>query len=147
MKYWSYFAAKLGAVALFLLGVWHMLELLMPPPATFLRRPVARFPQDLQWTAAILGLWLLGVALFYLCVWDQRRRCRTCLRRLMMPLNRGSWSKAVLLNPPGTEMICPYGHGTLAEPDVHLPGAPGAVWTEHGDDIWKELEELERRER
>lgn len=147
MKYWSYFAAKLAALAAVMSGLWWLVNFLLPPPQTFLRHQVSRFPQDLPWTTAILGLWLLAVGLFYVIVWDQKRRCRTCLRRLMMPVNRGSWSMAALLSPPETELICPYGHGTLAEADVHLSAAPGAVWTEHSDDIWKELEELKGRER
>jgi hypothetical protein len=147
LKYWTYFVAKLAALALVMLGAWALLDVLLPPPDLFLRHQVARFPQDLRWTSAILFLWLMAVGLVYVIVWDQRRRCRTCLRRLMMPVNRGSWGRATLMSPPETEMICPYGHGTLAEADTHLPTAHGSQWTEHSDDIWKELEELEGRER
>lgn len=144
MKYWSYFAAKLAAAAGILWAGWKALNFLLPPPESFLRHKVSRFPQDLQWTGAILGLWLLGVGLVFLILWDQRQRCRTCLRRLMMPVNRGNWSKAALFSPPEVERICPYGHGTLAEPDVHLTAAPTTSWKEH-EDIWKELEQIEDR--
>ena len=132
------------AVAAIVLAAWRAVNVWLPEPDWFLRYRVSRFPQDLQWTGAILGIWLLAVGLVYLVVWDQRRRCRTCLRRLRMPVNRGSWSKAALLSPPELERICPYGHGTLAEPEVHLTAAQGTVWTEH-EDIWKELEDLENQ--
>lgn len=66
--------------------------------------------------------WLIAASFVYLIVWDQKGRCRTCLRRLRMPVESGSWSKATLFNPPRTESICPYGHGTLEQPEVHTSG-------------------------
>lgn len=144
LKYWGYFAAKLLAAGLFLTGLWKAMGLLLPPPATFLRHKVSPFPQDLSWTSAILVFWLISVGTFYLILWDQRRRCRICLRILRMPVERGSWSKATLLSPPETESICPFGHGTLAQPEVHGSTRQDPVWTEH-QDIWKELEDLEQR--
>ena len=62
-----------------------------------------------------------------------------------MPLEKGSWSRATLLSPPQKESICPYGHGKLTEPEVHTTGQKGAEWTPHDDDIWKELESLDKR--
>lgn len=142
MKYWAYFAAKLAVVAVFLRAVWDVMNRLIPEPAPFLRYRVSRYPQDLVWTSALFGLFLLGVGLLYIVVWDQRTRCRTCLRHLRMPLEKGSWSKATLLNPPEVESICPFGHGTLTESEVHTTGQKPAEWTSHDDDIWKELESL-----
>jgi len=43
---------------------------------------------------------------------DQRKRCRKCLRRLMEPVRIGEVSR-MLLEPSGTEMACPRGHGVL----------------------------------
>ncbi len=145
MKYWAYFAAKLAVVAVFLRAVWDVMNRLLPEPPLVLHQHVSRYPQDLVWTSAIFCLFMLGVGLVYLVVWDQRTRCRTCLRHLRMPLAKGTWSKAILLNPPELESICPFGHGTLTESEVHIDGGRPAEWTAHEDDIWKELESLDRK--
>jgi hypothetical protein len=145
-RYWWYLAAKSAVAAGLLYLVWLGMNILLPEPQTFMRQRVSRFPQDLQWTAALLGYWLLCIGAAYLIVWDQQRRCRTCLRRLRMPVQKGSWSMATLFSPPKLESICPYGHGTLAEPEVHTSGSPPKEWREH-ENIWKELEHLEQERR
>jgi hypothetical protein len=145
MKYWAYFVAKLVVVAVFLRAVWDLMDRLIPDPEPFLHYRVSRYPQDLLWTSALFGLFLLGVGLVYIVVWDQQTRCRTCLRHLRMPLETGSWSRATLLSPPQVESICPYGHGKLTEPEVHTDGQKPAEWTPNDDDIWKELESLDRK--
>lgn len=145
MKYWAYFVAKLVVVAVFLRAVLDLMFWLIPAPEPFLRHPISRYPQDLVWTSAIFGLFLLGVGLVYIVVWDQRTRCRTCLRYLRMPLQKGSWSRATLLSPPQVESICPFGHGTLTEPEVHTEGQKPAEWIPNDDDMWKELESLDRK--
>jgi hypothetical protein len=89
----------------------------------------------------MLVFWLFAVALGWLIVWDQRYRCRTCLRRLRMPIQTGSWTN-VLLGPPRTEYICPYGHGTLKIAELQITGHQPPDWQPH-DDIWKELFSLE----
>ncbi|MGD0580213.1 MAG: hypothetical protein ABSC08_14940 [Bryobacteraceae bacterium] len=145
MKYWAYLGAKLVAVALFMRAVWDGLTRVLPEPEPFLTHRPTWLDQDLASTGAILLFFLTGIGLAYLAVWDQRMRCRSCLRRLRMPLETGSWSRATLLSPPQMESICPYGHGTLTEPEVHTTGQKPAEWTPHDDDIWKELESLDRR--
>lgn len=145
MKYWAYFVAKLVVVAVFLRAVWDFMDRLIPEPQPLLHYRVSRYPQDLLWTSALFALFLLGVGLVYIVVWDQQTRCRTCLRHLRMPLETGSWSRATLLSPPQRESICPYGHGTLTETEVHTGGQKPAEWTPNDDDIWKELESLDRK--
>jgi hypothetical protein len=145
MKYWAYFVAKLVVVSLFLCAVWDLMDRLIPDPEPFLRYRVSRYSQDLLWTSALFGLFLLGVGLVYIVLWDQQTRCRTCLRHLRMPLEKGSWSRATLLSPPQIESICPYGHGKLTEPESHTEGQQPAEWTPNDDDIWKELESLDRK--
>ena len=145
MRYWAYFVAKLAAVALFMRALWDIMFWLLPEPEPFLHYRVSRLGQDLVWTTLILVFFLFGLGLIYLAVLDQRMRCRTCLRRLRMPLETGSWSRATLLSPPQMESICPFGHGTLTEPEVHTTGQKPAEWTPHDDDIWKELESLDKR--
>lgn len=145
MKYWAYLVAKLVVVAVFLRAVWDLMYWLLPEPETFLRYRVSRYPQDLLWTSALFLLFLLGVGLVYLVLWDQQTRCRTCLRHLRMPLAKGSWGKATLFSPPQLESICPYGHGTLTEAEAHTTGQKPTEWIPNDDDIWKELESLDRK--
>lgn len=86
-------------------------------------------------------VWLFGLAcwgLVWWCLLDQRYRCRVCLRRLRMPVDTGSWSTP-LLNRPGTEYICPFGHGKMNVSSVRLFGAESERWTYFGN-FWDELE-------
>jgi hypothetical protein len=147
LRYWGYFVAKLAVASGFMWLLWLGLNWAMPEPDYFLRHRVGRFAQDLKWTLTILVYCLLGAGLLWLAVIDQRRRCKVCLRLLRMPVERGNWSQSVILSPPRMERICPYGHGSLAEPQAHTSTRQDAVWTGHDDDIWKELAEIERRER
>jgi hypothetical protein len=142
MKYWAYFIAKIAAIAGLLRLVWVGMNRVLPEPETFLFHKVSRFSQDLPWTMALLIFWLLSLGLIVLAILDQRRRCRVCLRQLRMPVQRGFWSYASIFSPPEMESICPYGHGTLVEPEAHLAGDEKAAWKQH-EDIWKELENLE----
>ena len=81
-----------------------------------------RFGYDLAYTL-VVGLWfLLCCGVLYLCVLDQRYRCRVCLRRLRMPVETGSWSRMLFLGRPRIEYICPYGHGTLKEAELQISG-------------------------
>jgi hypothetical protein len=144
MKYWAYLAAKLVAAFALLRLVWLGIETLLPEPQIFLYTRLPRFPHDLPWTAAILLFWLFAVGLLVVVIWDQRIRCRTCLRRLRMPVESGSWSRATLFAPPRKSLICPYGHGTLDEPVAHVSAQPPAEWHRHPDNIWEELEALDK---
>src|SRR5215471_2045297 len=61
------------------------------------------------------AFWWFPVAGAILVRWswnDQRKRCRECLNRLMLPVRIGEGSR-MLLEPGGTEMTCPHGHGAL----------------------------------
>lgn len=70
-------------------------------------------------TAGIAPLWLLSVGSLLVLGWswsDQRKRCRTCLCRLSMPVHIGSGAR-MLLEEAGTEVVCANGHGTLFTSD------------------------------
>ena len=143
MKYWLYLFAKL-AVAI---GVALLLQVILagtyPTPAPLPKRfgpPPALFLHDMLFTFGTLFVWLTGTGLVYLALWDQRRRCRTCLRQLIMPLKTGSWGHMVLIGRPQTEMICPYGHGTLSIDELQITGRQQPDWRPHDENIWKELE-------
>jgi hypothetical protein len=90
-------------------------------------------------TFAIFAVWLAGVGLVYVAIWDQRRRCRTCLRRLIMPVATGSWANMLTFGRPKTEWICPYGHGTLRISNLQITGSELPAWEPH-QDMWQELE-------
>jgi hypothetical protein len=138
MKYWSYFTAKLALIAGLLAGVWKGLHAAWPVGVDG-REPV--LAQDLEYTFAVMFFSLVGIGLAYLAVLDQRYRCRTCLRRLRMPVSHGGWNH-VLLGAPRTDYICPWGHGTLRVSEVLFASPEKANWHQI-DDMWKELYELQ----
>jgi hypothetical protein len=142
MKYWGFFIAKLGAAGAILYGLWLGLVRWLPEPQLFSGYRFARFGQDLPWTLSIFVYSLFAVALVYVAILDQRYRCRSCLRRLRMPVQTGSWARITFFGPPKTEYICLYGHGTLKVPELQISGMELPDWKPH-QDIWKELEELE----
>lgn len=139
MRCWGILAAKLlgvtGVVYVLLLAILRW----MPKPETFMleenNRPLGT---DLGWTSVILLLFLVAAGLFALVIIDQRYRCRTCGRRLRMPVETGSWQNSFLLGQPRLEYICPFGHGTLKVPELQISGREQANWKEHGS-LWEEL--------
>ncbi|MEZ5351435.1 MAG: hypothetical protein R2762_02275 [Bryobacteraceae bacterium] len=142
MRYWAYLLAKLAAAWGLLFALWTGMHALWPEPEPFMRVRLQPFARDLGYTAAVMLFGLAAVGVVYLIVLDQRFRCRTCLRRLRMPVTRGSWNQLVLMGPPRTEYICPFGHGTLRVPDLHLESPEKPDWHPI-DDMWKELAELQ----
>lgn len=144
MKYWGFFVAKLVAAVALLAALWLPVEALLPKRSNFWNTSLHPMGHDLFYTAVVYSFTLLGVGLLYLVILDQRYRCRTCLRRLRMPISRGSYTRMLLVGRPHQEYICPYGHGTLKVPELHITGKEPNAWAEH-QDIWKELEELGTR--
>jgi len=138
MRYWAYLTGKLGLSAALMYGVLRLLNSSWPAPARFLNYAPPRFGYDLLYTL-LTGLWFLGCCgVLYLCIWDQRYRCRVCLRRLRMPVETGSWGAMLLLGRPRIEYICPYGHGTLKLEELQISGLENPEWNPHGE-IWDEL--------
>jgi hypothetical protein len=137
-KYWGFFLAKLVAAVVILRGVQAVALRLLNPPDTFMYvRPKHPFGHDLGFTFLVFLYFLLAVGLVWISVWDQRYRCRTCLRRLRMPIHKDTWSH-VLFGAPRTEYICLYGHGTLKVAELQITGRQNPDWEPH-EDIWKEL--------
>ena len=82
MRYWGYFAAKVLIASASLFGLLALLNWVWPAvPPVFTYVP-PRFGYDLGYTLAVLVWFLLCTGTFYLIIWDQRYRCRVCLRRL-----------------------------------------------------------------
>jgi hypothetical protein len=147
MRYWAWLAIKLTAGAALLLGIDQLIHAWFPRPGAFLYAHPEPFAHDLAYTTVMMVFFLLCFGVLHLIIWDQRTRCRTCLRRLRMPVNAGSWSNMLLFGQPRTEYICVYGHGTLRIPEVELTGPKRPDWKANDDDIWKELESLESSEK
>ena len=144
MRYWAYFTAKLllAAGLLFLIGRW--LLGLMPPPPPFMYVHQPRFPYDLPSTLAMGAFFLVCCGAVYLCLLDQRYRCRKCLRRLRMPIETGSWGAMLQLGRPRIEYICPFGHGTLKVSEVQILGLELGDWKE-SEDMWAELSSMDHK--
>ena len=127
MRYWAWFVAKLAVAGVVLRGILLKLDL---PDAS--RRIRIHWPLRITACAyllcdlALMLCFLVFAGVLYLIVWDQRYRCRVCLRRLRMPIATGSWSRILQFGRPRIEYICPYGHGTLSEDDLHISGLSGA---------------------
>ena len=141
MRYWLYLTAKLAGGVGIISGLQFGVEHLFPiPPSTRYGPPPIMFMHDLTFTFAIFAVWLIGAGLLAIIVWDHRRRCRTCHRRLIMPLATGSWGHMVTFGRPKTEMICPFGHGTLHIEELQITGRQFPDWQPHDENIWKELD-------
>ena len=138
MRYWGFLAGKLAVSAAISYGLFALVNSFWAPQMWFFDLSAPRFGFDLGYTAAV-GLWFLfSAGLLYLCLWDQRYRCRVCLRRLRMPVETGSWGRMLMLGRPRIEYICPYGHGTLKEDELQISGIENAEWKQSGD-MWDEL--------
>jgi hypothetical protein len=143
MKYWLYLLAKLTGVAAVALALQALLAHFYPPPETPLPKfgpALSPFLHDMAYTFLCFFIGLVAAGLLYLAIWDQKRRCRSCLRRLIMPVATGSWGHIVLFGQPRIEWICPYGHGTLSIAELQITGRELPDWQPHDDNIWKELE-------
>ena len=140
MKYWVYLVAKLVVAGAFLYGLGLSLVYVLPTPQP-LFTPTGPDRHDLGYTFVALLYSLVSFGAVWLVIWDQRYRCRTCLRRLRMPILTGNWTH-ILLGPPRTEYICPFGHGTLKVDEVQITGHQVPDWEPH-EDMWKELVSLD----
>ena len=140
MRYWAYLGGKLVVAAAGLYMLLLMVAKLWPANPN--HDPLAPLGHSGDWLLcdlALMGLFVLGAGILYLIVWDQRYRCRTCLRRLRMPVETGSWGRMLQFGRPRIEYICPYGHGTLREDELQISGLNNAEWTQNSDDFWDEL--------
>ena len=138
MKYWAYLGAKLAIAAVFLYPLWRLELALLPTFDSLRAEPVVSY---------IISNLLFPLFCFVVLVWivrDQFLRCRTCGRRMRMPLERGSISHLFLRGRPRLEYICIYGHGTLKVPEERVTGSGASDWQPHSDDIWKELKHSAR---
>ncbi len=137
MKYWGYLAAKLAGASLLLYGIAAAALAVLPRPAPIRGVVDQPFGTNLGYTVLIMIYTVASAMLLLQIILDHRYRCRTCLRRLRMPLATGSWTQ-VLLSRPRTEYICPFGHGTLKVEELQITGHAEPDW-QANEDMWKEL--------
>ena len=138
IRYWGFFALKLLAATMGAAGSLWFLNLFWWPYTPLFHINPYHFVFALFYTT-LVGVWFLfAYGLFYLTIWDQKYRCRTCLRKLRMPIETGSWGYMLQLGRPQIEYICPYGHGKLNVDELQISGVTAPEWTEQGD-IWQEL--------
>jgi hypothetical protein len=145
MRYRAYLAGKVVAAAALLYGLLMLLERAFPAqphgvdPVGDAWAHLHTMTQDLLCDLSLAAWFLLCAGVLYAILWDQRRRCRVCLRRLRMPILTGSWGSVLQLGQPRIESICPYGHGTLKEDELQISGLANPEWTPNSDDPWDEL--------
>ena len=137
MRYWAFLFAKLVVAAGIVYGTGALISSLLPHPKPYLERGPFPASHDLIFSIAMMLQALFIIGMIWAIIWDQRYRCRTCLRRLRMPIQTGSWTN-VLLGAPRTEYICTYGHGTLKVAELQITGHQEPDWEPH-EDMWKEL--------
>jgi hypothetical protein len=140
MKYWAYLGAKLAVAGVFLYGLWHLIVVLLPTFEAMESQPFV------EYLITVILFPLLCFAILLLILRDQFLRCRTCGRRMRMPLEKGSFSHLFMRGRPRLEYICIYGHGTLKVPEERVTGSGASDWQPHSDDIWKELEHSTREQ-
>ena len=139
MRYWAYFSGKLIGITAVSYGLFVALARFWPQQEQFAYVYPPRFGHDLGYTLGV-GVWfLLSCGMLYAAIWDQRYRCRICLRRLRMPIETGSWSRMLQFGRPEIEYICTYGHGRLNVAEVQISGSENPEWTPQPNDIWSEL--------
>ena len=109
--------------------------------------PLSDAGQYLAFNLALMVWFLFGAGMLYLIVYDQRYRCRVCLRRLRMPVETGSRGFMLQFGRPRTEYICPYGHGTLKQEEFQTSGLENPEWTAHSGDMWEELYAASKQDR
>jgi hypothetical protein len=139
MRYWAYLAGKVVVAVAPLYGLLALIERTVPATPKDAWPRLHNMNQELLGALYLLGWFLLCTGVLYLIVWDQRRRCRVCLRKLRMPIETGSRSYMLQLGQPRIESICPYGHGTLKEDELQITGRDNPEWKANSDDIWEEL--------
>lgn len=129
VRYWSFFFAKLALAGAIAMGLYRLAGRFYAP---------SLFGYDLFYTTVVGVVFLIGYGLVRLAIWDQRYRCRVCLRRLRMPVETGSWSRMLQFGRPRIEYICIYGHGSLNVEELQFTGTEAPAW-QRNNGMWDEL--------
>ena len=88
VRYWGFLALKFAAAAFGSGFALWFLNLFWAPHTRLFHLAMGEFTFDLLYTT-LVGVWFqFSFGLFYLAIRDQRYRCRTCLRKLCMPIRK-----------------------------------------------------------
>ncbi len=136
-KYWVLLMGKILVVAsmAWALGWWD--GRLMPAPNQLLAH-WSRLGTDWPYTLVMPLCGLASYLLLRLALWDQKFRCRVCVRRLRLPQAEGIYSSVLLGGTPYCEYVCTWGHGKLFVPELHLASSGKPMWTGY-ESLWDNL--------
>ncbi|HEV2116347.1 MAG TPA: ABC transporter permease [Terriglobales bacterium] len=80
----------------------------------------------------VVSMWVflvLAIGALSWAIYDQRRRCRVCLRRLGLSVHVGCPGYTLLDCWGATELVCARGHGSLYMPDSEASWMEGDQWS------------------
>lgn len=120
--WWGFFAAK--AVLLLMIAFVAALEL-----THYVSVLLTGSVQPLSNVASMWVFLLLASAGLSWTIYDQRRRCRVCLRRLGLSVHVGCPGYTLLECWAATELVCAQGHGMLYMPDTEASWLEGDQWS------------------
>jgi hypothetical protein len=130
LRWWTFFLTKSALLA----GIAYFLAWIA------VHQVVAALLGTIYPLADEVSVWVflpLAVVVLSWSIADQQKRCRSCLRRLVMPIDIGR-PGSVLLNFAGTEMVCSEGHGILYVPESDASSLERDRWSRL-DDTWSDL--------
>ena len=121
-RWWSFFTAKtsllLMACFVVALELTHYGSVLLTGAVQPMSNVIS------MWVFLVLAIGALSWA-----VYDQRRRCRVCLRRLGLSVHVGCPGYTLLDCWAATELVCARGHGMLYMPDSEASWLEGDQWS------------------
>lgn len=121
-RWWGFFTAKalLSLMIVFVaaLEVTHYVSVLLTGAV-----------QPMSDIASMWVFLLLASGALSWTIYDQRRRCRVCLRRLGLSVHVGCPGYTLLDCWAATELVCSQGHGMLYMPDTDASWLEGDQWS------------------
>lgn len=121
-RWWGFFAGK----ALLSLTIAFVLALAVTHYVSVLLTGAVQPMSDI---ASMWVFLLLASGALTWTIYDQRRRCRICLRRLGLSVHVGCPGYTLLDCWAATELVCAHGHGMLYMPDTDASWLEGDQWS------------------
>lgn len=130
LKWWAFFAAKSGSLAIL---TWLFSVDVVQVIVEKAGLSAVRFAGGASIWIFVVGLWIaLGWS-----IRDQNGRCRFCLKRLRTEIVLGEAIFA-LLEPTGCDLFCDSAHGMLHVPAMQLSSLDSERWIDF-DESWQVL--------
>ncbi len=121
-RWWGFFTAKTSLLLLFCFVVALKLTHYGSVLLTGAVQPMSNVVS--MWVFLVLAIGALSWAIY-----DQRRRCRVCLRRLGFSVQVGCPGYTLLDCWAATELVCARGHGMLYMPESEASWLEGDQWS------------------